>query len=330
MSPATRSKRVKLTSSTDPVPTKRIKRGKPTLSIDDLPPEMICEVFRRLPLNELATCSLVNKRWYSIYSVFKVHRLTMFEPRSGRTLSDKWYHSGETIKSEEHCSLAMFGRLVNNSLLSNLKYLAVILPGVLGKGPWFRTYPFEFNQFAQLLHLEIQIDYGVKEVNLKLSKLKILKIQTSCYCPIDCALSIDCSDLRVLSYRLPGAAASSLQLKHPEKIEKLDTNMVGSELKRFSNVRCLATGRFEEMNMHTLRLLPRLEELHYSSDAFGFLNYLRGDAMDEMWVKLDQMRQAWQEFKRDAESLRGPRFPIKFTVFDLFEQLDEIPNLFPL
>ena len=38
-------------------------------TIIDPPLEMICELFRYLGLKYLVTCSMVNKRWHSVYSV---------------------------------------------------------------------------------------------------------------------------------------------------------------------------------------------------------------------------------------------------------------------
>ena len=115
-----------------------------TTSIDDLPPEMICELFKHLHPIDLAACSMVNMRWHSIYAGFEMHRLVAANYR----FFGKWYHSGRTIEDRQRCSLEIFSRLANKPLLSNLKHLTLFTIGV----------SFDLNQlnaFRQLVHLEI-------------------------------------------------------------------------------------------------------------------------------------------------------------------------------
>ena len=95
------------------------KMSSPT-SIDDLPSEMICELFKHLCPKDLVTCSMVNKRWHN-YAGFKVHRLVVANYR----VDDKWYHSDRKIEDQELCSSERFSRLANKPLLSNLKHLAL-------------------------------------------------------------------------------------------------------------------------------------------------------------------------------------------------------------
>ena len=108
---------------------------------------MICELFKNLRLKDLAACSLVNKRWNSIYSGFRVHRLVIVESYFDH--ENKWYHSDRLIEDNEWCCSKVFNVLFASPLLSNLKYLA--LPN--------RRSEFDLNRlnsFDQLRQLEIR------------------------------------------------------------------------------------------------------------------------------------------------------------------------------
>lgn len=95
------------------------KMCSPATSIDDLPIEMICELFRHLfNLNDLITCSMVNKRWHSIYTDFRVHRLVTFgdfecSPR-------EWCHPDRAINDDELSPQDVFERLVDKPLLAKI------------------------------------------------------------------------------------------------------------------------------------------------------------------------------------------------------------------
>ena len=92
-----------------------------TATIDDLPAEMICKIFRHLHPKDLAVCSRINKRWHSLYAGFKVDRLVAsdafncMEPTS----------SQREIEDKELCPLKMFSRIVGHPLILHLKYLVL-------------------------------------------------------------------------------------------------------------------------------------------------------------------------------------------------------------
>ena len=93
-------------------------------AIDDLPAEMVCELFKHLHPRDLAACSLVNKRWHSIYAGFKVQRLVAFDA-IGRDL-DKWCYSDRLVSEAELllCDLEKIYCLANKPLLSPFVQMA--------------------------------------------------------------------------------------------------------------------------------------------------------------------------------------------------------------
>ena len=291
----------------------------PTTSIDDLPPEMIRELFHYLRLKDLAACSLVNKCWHSIYAAFKLHSLAITDYE--KTIFDvfnakKWYHSKRPFREAERGVPAIFGRLVEKPLLSNLRQLAIC-------GYWFH-YNFDFNvlnRFEKLVHLEIRISLREMKVHLNLPKLKVLAFHVNEHC----LLFVDCPELSTLLYQ---GDANLLDVKHPETIRKLETDLVGSDLvkfkKKFKNVECLVTKRPEAISKATLLALPRLRELRYNRDIenlVGF-DFRRGS----MVATIDRMKRTLNEFLREAKRLKGSDFRFTFAGFQLtnvkLEQID--------
>ena len=292
-------------------------------TIDDLPTEMIRELFKYLSPKDLAACSLVNKRWHSIHSDFRLNSLVVRSSSIPECamLHFKWYdahHSNQRIaysyRSEN------FLRLLKRPLLTNLKRLAL---------HWHREFEFdlnELNKFSQLVQLEIDNPaIEAKRVILKLPMLTVLVLQ----CVNDhCVFSVDCPVLKVLVYDEGNKAGlkSLLVVKHPETICKLDTNMVGTKLAPFKSVECLVTGQFKLINKHTLLSLPRLKELHFTRRITRgvaipiFLEY--SDPFDAIC----RLKEALNEFLSDVKELRGADFRFTFSGFQMhkwtFEQID--------
>ena len=298
----------------------------PATCIDDLPAEMICEVFKRLNLKDLVTCSLVNKRWHSIYAAFKVHRLAAIDdhPIHGSRYCDyrheiyfvKWSHPDRMVLEEELCRLAAFVRLAEKPLLSSLRHLA--LAGVL---------EFDLNKvnaFGQLVHLEIKMPIS-SEVPLSLPRLKVLAF----YNRNNCALSIDCPQLSFLAYEEP-KYRNLLEVKHPETIRKLETNMVGSKLAPFKSVECLVAHSFDAISQATLLSLPALKELRYNESIEMTFNTL--NAFDVEYNKHNHVRRTLRKFLDDLQVLRGSDFRFRFSGFPLtkkmLEQIDFGVRLF--
>ena len=297
----------------------------PTTSIEDLPPEMINELFKHLHPRDLVVCSRVNKRWHSIYSNFKLHRLDIISPISTicsyKYLLFQWYDLNQTIQDTERCSVKMFRRLTGHSqLLSNLKHLAISA-----------SFKIDLNKlncrFPQLVHLEINFSLS-RNVHLNLLRLEVLVFHES---NPHYAHSIDCPRLRTLAYHettprpldrgVAGPMAPRLKVKHPEIIRKLDTNMVGEKLTPFKGVECLVTRNYQTISRGTLLALPRLRELHYNN----YNNYLWSVFNNEN-DRVDQVKRTLSELLDDAKKLRGGDFRLRFAGFQLtstmLEQID--------
>ena len=285
----------------------------PTTSIDDLPPEMISELFEYLPLKDLAACSLVNKRWHSIFVSFKLHGLAVFDCHPFSSAPRMWFNSKQPIRETQRCDPAMFRRLEEKPLLSNLKQLALY--------GW--TLNFELNKlghrFPQLMHLQIKVNYLVENVNLNLPRLKVLALH---FGDTSSPLSIDCPLLSTLSYNAWRGDANRLEVKHPETIRKLLMELVGQQLAPFKNIECLVTRQFETISKATLLSLSRLRELRYNvniESAFWTEAHNGAGTADRLKRKLS-------EFLDEAKKLRGGDFRFTFAGFQLtktmLEQID--------
>ena len=285
---------------------KRMELNKRVTCIENLPPEMINELFEYLHPKDLAACSMVNKRWHSVFVAFKLHRLVVsdFDPFGDFS---RWYSSNQPIQETERCSLAMFRRLAKKPLLSNLKYLVL------------HDYDPEsdlkkLKRFRQLVHLEINIDLADYDevwwkINLNLPKLRVLAFHG--YNKL-CSVSIDCPELHTLLYDDDSEDAWPLKVKHPETIRKLDTNMVGPKLDPFKGVECLVINQFGAITPATLLSLPRLRELRCDSD----IQYFSNDSLKGTGT-VDQSKRKLSEFVDEAKRLRGAEFRFFFAGFEL-------------
>ena len=282
----------------------------PTTSIDDLPPEMINELFEYLPPKDLATCSLVNRRWHSIYASFKLHRLATY-CNDDRDLN-RWLNSNQPIEEAERCHPKMFLRLAEKPLLSNLTHLALT-------GNSFEYDLNKLNQFPQLVHLEINISVArnmQRNMQLNLPILKVLAIHGwTIY-----RLTVDCPQLSTLLYQ---AEMRRLVVKHPETIRKLQTNLIGPDLYQFKNVESLVTNQFEAISLITISSLPRLRELHYNQ---GIENLIGRRFVDAQRITVDRLKRTLSELLDEAKRLRGSDFRFTLAGFQLtqvdMEQID--------
>ena len=210
-----------------------------------------------------------------------------------RDLIYKWRYPDKRIEEKELCGPEMAARLIDCPLLSRLKFLLV-------SRLWSQI-NLKLNDFQQLVHLEIQFG-PTKQVNLNLPELKVLVAHGTTHC----ALSIDCPKLRLLVYNEP-YDENLLNVKHPESIRKLDTNMFGANLARFRNVECLVTDRFEHISNDTLLSLPKLKEFHFTPIFHSTVQS----------YAVERMKGVLRVFLNDVQILRKSDFKFTFIGFQL-------------
>ena len=277
--------------------------------IDDLPPEMISELFEYLSLKDLAACSLVNKCWYSVYAAFKVHSLAAIDNADEQWCCGhhiRWHHPNQKFREEQQCPTPMFRFLMEKPMFSNLKKLA------LGVGSKFTFDLNQLNRFQQLVHLEMSInDFHEIRVHLNLPKLKVLAFHRGNYYY---ALSLDCPLLSTLLYVVEREYVNLLQVKNPETIRKLETDMVDPEwLARFKNVECLVTRKFEAISKATLLSLPKLNELHLNKDIEQVFSIEAPNGIGAA----DRLKRTLRKFLDEAKKLRGGDFRFRFSGLQL-------------
>lgn len=293
-----------------------------TTKLDDLPPEMICELFKNLCVKDLVTCSLVNKKWHLIFSGFKVDKLVAIDDLDNifhKSYYDynqlEWCYPNRKIKDIELFDSSVFHWLADQPLLSKLKYFALFVSG----SKFDLVQLNKLNQFTELLQLEIHtLLVGAKKVKLNFQKLKILAIHEN---NLDCSLSIDCPELRVLVYR--GGYyqnKNQLNIKHPEAIKKLHTDLVGPQLTPFKNVEHLVAFHFSAIRKSTLLSLPELKEIRLNGlDTDCFLSLTR----EKIFLPL--VSRKFRVFDENVKMLKGPDFRFLFSGFEMTKtRFDEI------
>ena len=284
---------------------RRLKMSSPiksTASIEDLPWEMINELFKYLSPKDLATCSLVNKRWHSVYVAFKLQRLAVIGDDPEFYELSRWYNSNRRVDETERCSLAMFRRLAEKPLISHLKHLSLC-------GHDLEFHLNKLNRFKQLVHLEFNIG-RFNGADLNLPRLRVLAFHEFNY---SCALSIDCPELRTLLYRGEKRDANLLDVKHPETIQRLDTDLFGPRLASFKGVECLVTREFKAISKATLLSLPRLRELRYDEDIEKLVDVKFGNEIDTIY----HVKRTLSKFMDAAKRLRGSDFRFAFSGLQL-------------
>ena len=277
----------------------------PATNIENLPPEMICELFKHLPLKDLIACSLVNKRWHSIVDNFKVHTLAVVD--YAYTDINKWTYPNRKFRDHELCDADLFNRLADHPRSKHLKRLALLC----GEK---EVNSDKLKSFSQLQHLEIIVD---REAALNLSELEVLVCHETNYRR---RLSIDCPKLRVLVYE-EYEDKNLLDVKQPETIRELQTNMIGPKLYRFKCVECLVTSRIKAISMATLQSLPALKKLHYNRNIkYAFWQFCSDEA-----GALDRMKRTLNEFLGQVKQLKRVDLQCRVAGFELTKiKLDEI------
>ena len=230
-----------------------------TATIEDLPPELVLEIFKLFDLNQpkdLKACSMINKRWHALYVSFSANHLAALQNFERRS---EWIPRKPA--NADTIGLDLFTLLSHQDpvpLISKIKSLLL-------SGQAFEQPPRGpvLNCFKSLKNLQIDFALmGTKEFIIRLPNLVFLAFHhTNNSCPV----KIDCPNLNTLLYPNEPVDLSLLTLIHPETIIKLATNMELDKLRRFTNVRRLVTMNMQLIDQDTLTKLPRLSVLHLNS-----------------------------------------------------------------
>ena len=207
-------------------------------TLNDLPTEMVCEVLSRLSLQDLVRFKMTAKRYLEILSVSRVNKLKV------------GVH--EMSNSIERCQPNLFALQFARPTLSHLQHLTI------------DAHPNPFN---------------LNELN-RLTRLAQLKI--SCELPNGDPICLDLPDLRQLEVACNGTREMRinstklekltyygdedlLQVKHPETVGSLDSDLPFEHLRSFRNVRHLrSSSRFHILDERTLLDFPNLKEIAFT------------------------------------------------------------------
>lgn len=180
------------------------------MSFEDLPLEMICEIFQKLSLSDLINCKQVDKRCYHAVEMIRVRGLSVKDNKGSN--------------NPDYCHPNLLNNLLNREKLIIINKLVCL------KIKHF-DHKFDYqkiNLFKELVHLEM---LPVSNLQFSLSKLEILKFNSVNIYKID----LNCPKLQELHYT-EWEDVNALVLKNPETIKKLHCNFYGKKLERF---RCL-------------------------------------------------------------------------------------------
>ena len=271
-----------------------------------LPPELFCEIFNLLNLEQLIKCNLVNKYWHSIVNdLIKVKRLVV-----GRHYSRKWYFTKEFIKEEiECCHLNLFLTQYKRSFLANLNYLCF--------DPRLSNFDLNIvNLFTRLVHFELNI------LTLKrnaIIKLNLPNLQVfSFYANRDCNLTIDCPKLKVLRYKSYDVY-DNLDIKHLDSIIHLETKLYDEKLKGLKNIEYLRIQNYQKIDENILSNLSNLKEFHFDLSIDGlFLDLFRISTV------FDHVKDCLRRFMNRKRSLRMYSLKVFFLGIQLVDNEDEI------
>ena len=258
----------------------------PSTTIRDLPPEMVCELFKHLNLKQLLKMKSVCKLWNELISRMKIERLNV--DVSYRCFNDRgevWYETHRPQLERDLCRPKLLIGLCKKPMLAALKYLKIYNPH---NNVCFELDDFDFNELNTLQQL-VQLDLRANDQNLKLN-LPNLQIFSLTRSNDDYSLSLNCPKLRVLRYYEPNGA-NSLHVQHPDTIRILDTSMSGGKLTRFRNVEVLRT---ESLLDSSILKLKNLKTLHLNMP----LAYAPDDYIPEEFYGLVEGIEDFMQAKR--------------------------------
>ena len=228
-------------------------------TLNDLPAEMVCEVLRRLSLEDLVSLKLTGKRYLEIVTDFRVKKLKV------------GVH--EMSNSIEHCQPNLFVLQFVQPTLSHLQQLTIDVR--------LKCFDLnELNRFTRLVQLKIGSELSEGgQIRLDLPDLRQLEVA----CNRTREMRINSTKLEKLTYYGDG---NLLQVEHPETVVTLNSDLQGELLSSFRNVRHLrSSSNLRILDERTLSDFPDLKELAYTG------------TLDEVWDAFEDGDQGWQNIE---------------------------------
>lgn len=264
-----------------------------TTTIHHLPPEMLCEIFKHLDLEELLKKRSVCKLWNSLIGSMKVERLNVdLTYRSHKDWGAAWYETRRPQLERDICDPELLMALCKKPILSNIKYLKINDPPQVS----FEFMGFDFNDlnaFQQLVQLDLRTND--QHLTLNLPNLQIFSLMKS---NDEYSLKLNCPKLRVLRYYEP-RAANKLVIENSDTIRSLDTSMFGAKLTRFKNVEILRCASPDPAFLdESIFKLKKLKTLHLNVPLARAANEYVPPSLFDMVKGLEEFMKAKQRANR--------------------------------
>lgn len=251
------------------------KMANSTANFDDLPAEMISEIFHHLNFNDLISCKQVCRRFCEIVGELRIRCLHVRYPEEAEAYSSEFCHPN------------LFKIQVAQPILSRLRSLTI-------------AHSFDLdlnilNQFGELVQLRIgYIRHDQPKLVLSLPKLRILEF----FEEAGCKVTVDCLNLERL-FCFGWYLDSEFAVKHPETIHTLQTDFHDRSLQPFKNVEYLSCRRnYKIFDESTLLALPKLKEIRYSGHFGEFHQRSYGG---HQWQNVLARLRRFMESKRTLE-----------------------------
>ena len=259
-------------------------------TLNDLPAEMVCEVLRWLPLEDLVELKMTAKRYLQIVSDFKVKKLDV----------------SNYERSDSHCWPALFIHQLARPTLSRLQQLTI------------EDFPEHFdlnqlNRFDRLVQLKITRLPEDEDIRLDLPELREFEVAFN----ETCKLRINSAKLEKLIYNGKNGG-NLLQVDHPETVVYLDSDLSEEKLRSFRNLRHLrSSSNFYILDERTLSDFPDLKEIAYTG-TYEDVNDILDEEFDGL-NDLNYITRFLERFMARKKELDRTDLRVQFVSFELVD-----------
>lgn len=198
-----------------------------------LPVELVTTIFKSLPIKQILICKKVCKQWRAVIEQYvKLDKLVIVSLEERVIENRRYFNTNQPVDCLHLISRVNF-KLINaqstKSIFTNLKQLYISNKNIC----------LEFlNNFQNLQHLEINLNYlsaKDKSNDLNLPKLRILSL---CYVKLPSRLIISTPKLEKLRFYASYRSAE-LKFNHPESVKLVECSVFKDYLKSFVNLEYL-------------------------------------------------------------------------------------------